>query len=99
MGKDQSTKLIIIGGGEDKKAGKEILKEIVSRAGNEQSKIAIVTTATNYPLEVGEEYKELFYELGASRVETINLLSRQEANRRQVIKNLEGLSCIFFCWR
>lgn len=96
MDKDQSTKLIIVGGGEDKKAGKEILKEIVERSGGEQSRIAVVTTATNYPLEVGEEYKELFYDLGAGRVETINLLSRQEANRRQVIKSLGGLSCIFF---
>lgn len=96
MGKDKNTKLIIIGGGEDKKADKKILKEVVKRSGGDRSKIAIITTATNYPLEVGEEYKHIFYDLGAAEVETINLLNRYDANRRQVLKGLAGLSCIFF---
>lgn len=96
MEKSEATKLIIIGGGEDKRADKEILREIVERSGSDQAHIAVVTTATTYPLEVGEEYKQLFYDLGAKKVETINILSRQEANRREIIKSIQGMDCIFF---
>ncbi len=93
---NHGTRLIIIGGGEDKKADKEILKEVVKRSGDKDSKIAVITTATNYPLEVGEEYKHLFYDLGVEKVDTINIKNRQEANRKQIFKSLEGITCIFF---
>jgi len=96
MEKSEDTRLIIIGGGEDKRADKAILKEIVLRAGSENAEIAVVTTATTFPLEVGEEYRQLFYDLGAKRVETINILSRQEANRREIIRSIQRLDCIFF---
>ncbi|KAB3537690.1 cyanophycinase [Alkaliphilus pronyensis] len=92
----EKTRLIIIGGGEDKKANKDILKEVVHLAGGKQSKIAIITTATNYPLEVGEEYKRLFYDLDAERVETINIINRKEANRRQISEELKEMTCVFF---
>lgn len=96
MAADEKIKLIIIGGGEDKRADKKILKEVVHLSGQENAHIALVTTATNYPLEVGEEYKRIFYELGASKLETINIVSRKEANRKQIIRSLDRVSCIFF---
>lgn len=96
MSKENKTKLVIIGGGEDKRADKEILKEVVYLSGKKRANIAVVTTATNYPLEVGEEYKRIFYDLGADKVETINIVSRKEANRRQITKSLDDMTCIFF---
>ena len=96
MQKPESAKLIIIGGGEDKKTDKEILKEVVNLAGGRDAKISVVTTATNFPLEVGEEYKRLFYDLGVDKVDTINIVDRKEANRRQITRGLEDTSCIFF---
>ncbi|SCY65921.1 cyanophycinase [Alkaliphilus peptidifermentans] len=96
MDSKKDTRLIIIGGGEDKKANKDILKEVVHLSGGRKSKIAIITTATNYPLEVGEEYKRIFYDLGAERVETINIINRREANRKQLSDELDRISCIFF---
>lgn len=96
MNNENETRLIIIGGGEDKKADKEILKEVVKRSGGKNAEIAVITTATNYPLEVGEEYKQIFYDLGVEKVDTINIMNRQEANRKQIIRSLEGITCIFF---
>lgn len=90
------SKLIIIGGGEDKKADKEILKKVIELSGGRSSKVAIVTTATNYPLEVGEEYKRIFYDIGAEHVETINIINRIEANRKQICDELENITCVFF---
>ncbi|SET27130.1 cyanophycinase [Natronincola peptidivorans] len=96
MGKEGNTQLIIIGGGEDKRTDKEILKEIVRLSGEDRTNIAVITTATNYPLEVGEEYKRLFYDLGVNRVDTINIASRKEANHRQIVKSLKDIDCVFF---
>ncbi|KAB3530231.1 cyanophycinase [Alkaliphilus serpentinus] len=94
--RDDYTKLIIIGGGEDKKADKEILKKVIEVSGGKDSRVAIITTATNYPLEVGEEYKRIFYDIGAERVEAINIRDRIEANRKQFYDTLSDVSCLFF---
>ncbi|MDR5660072.1 cyanophycinase [Serpentinicella sp. ANB-PHB4] len=94
--KNNETFLIIIGGGEDKQAGQEILKHVVKISGGKDANIAVITTATNYPLEVGEEYKRIFYDLGASYVHTINIESRKEANRKQLLQKLEEINCLFF---
>jgi len=96
MQKSEAIKLIIIGGGEDKKTDKEILKEVVRLSGGKDSRIAVITTATNFPLEVGDEYKRLFYDLGVDKVDTVNIVDRKEANRKQITRGLEDITCIFF---
>jgi len=96
MERDSRVYLIIIGGGEDKNAHMEILEEVVRLSGGKNANIAIITTATNYPLEVGEEYKKIFYDIGANFVDTINIESRKEANNKQTIRNLEDSDCLFF---
>ncbi|MCC5910707.1 MAG: cyanophycinase [Clostridiaceae bacterium] len=96
MAKEENIRLIIIGGGEDKRADKKILKEVVHLSGGEKTKIAVITTATNYPLEVGEEYKRIFYDLGVSKVDTINIASRKEANQKQLLRSLDDIDCVFF---
>lgn len=88
--------LIIIGGGEDKNAHKEILEDVVRLSGGNEANIAIITTATNYPLEVGEEYKRIFYDIGAAYVHTINIECRKEANNRKILRSLENVNCLFF---
>lgn len=91
-----NTQLIIIGGGEDKRTDQEILKEVVKLSGKDRSNISIITTATNYPLEVGEEYRRIFYDLGVNSVDTINIASRREANQKQILRSLEDIDCVFF---
>lgn len=96
MKKEGNAQLIIIGGGEDKHTDKEILKEVVYLSGKDRANILVVTTATSYPLEVGEEYRRVFYDLGVNAVDTINIASRKEANQKQIIKSLNDIDCVFF---
>ncbi|SDK04440.1 cyanophycinase [Natronincola ferrireducens] len=96
MAKEENVQLVIIGGGEDKGTDKEILKKVVELSGKHKANIAVITTATNYPLEVGEEYKRIFYDLGVDKVDTINILSRKEANQKQVLRSLDDVDCVFF---
>ncbi|MHB1392933.1 MAG: cyanophycinase [Clostridia bacterium] len=88
--------LVIIGGAEDKRADKAILKEVIKLAGGESSSIALITTATKSPEEVGLEYKKLFGELGARSVVSIIITSRESANNIEGLKILDDATCIFF---
>ena len=88
--------LVIIGGAEDKRADKAILKEVIKLAGGDSSSIALITTATNSPIEVGLEYKRLFGELGARSVVSINITDRECANNAEGLKVLDDATCIFF---
>lgn len=88
--------LVIIGGAEDKRADKAILKEVIRLSGGENSHIALITTATNSPEEVGEEYKKLFGELGAGSVVSISITDRKTANNFNGLKIIDTATCIFF---
>ena len=56
--------LIIIGGAEDKKGDKIILHEVCAHIKKESQLLVIVTVATQLPIEVGNEYSNIFYNMG-----------------------------------
>lgn len=88
--------LLIIGGKEDKKKDCTILKKVVELSGGKDSKIVVITTATEYPEEVGQEYIKIFNELGAQQVDAVNIDSRQDANELKQGDKISESSCIFF---
>ena len=86
--------LIIIGGAEDKYGESKILKNVVEIIGRDEAKLVVLTTATEKPEDVGAEYKKIFMRLGASKVEILNINTRDEANsdsNAEVIKNSTGI--------
>lgn len=87
--------LLIIGGAEDKKDKKKILREAVRLAG-EKSNFAVITTATMEPESVGEEYIEVFKSLGAKDVRALNIDTREDANKKEYINIINNASAIFF---
>ena len=88
-------RLLVIGGNEDKEGECRILRSFVEMAGAEQADIAILTTATELPEEVGSEYRDIFDRLGAGRVRVLHAETREEASRRAVSEAVEGSSGIF----
>ncbi len=88
--------LVIIGGAEDKTTDKKILKDVFRLSGGKSSEISIITTATNYPVEVGNEYKKLFANLGADKIHVININRREDANDELALEPLSKSDCIFF---
>lgn len=88
--------LVIIGGAEDKTTDKKILKDVFRLSGGKASEISIITTATNYPVEVGNEYKKLFANLGADKIHVININQREDANDELALEPLSKSDCIFF---
>ncbi|HBM82005.1 MAG: cyanophycinase [Clostridiales bacterium] len=88
--------IIIIGGAEDKEGKCEILNKVVEMSGCENSKIVVLTTATEHPKEVGETYKKIFRKLGVSNIDIVNISSREDASNDEYVKSIKDATCIFF---
>ena len=88
--------LIIIGGAEDKKGNKEILRYVSSTIDKSKDKLLIATVATEKPKEVGESYNELFIELGVKNVDILYVNSRKEATYKNNIQKMKEASLVFF---
>ncbi|MBB6631022.1 cyanophycinase [Clostridium algidicarnis] len=88
--------LIIIGGAEDKKGNKEILRYVSSIINKSKDKLLIATVATENPKEVGESYNELFVDLGVKNVDILYVNSRKEATYKNNIQKMKEASLVFF---
>lgn len=93
-----SGSLIIIGGAEDKKNDKTILKEFVRMAGGPKAQILIMTVATELPVEVGAEYIKVFKSIfdGDASVETLHIASRGEANDPESLAKIDKATGVYF---
>mgnify|MGYP000920858466 CR=1 FL=1 len=87
--------LVIIGGAEDKNGESEILKEI-SNMIYEDEILTIVTTATEYPEETGEKYKDVFSRLGVKNLQVVDINNRDIANDEDICRKIEESNGIFF---
>ncbi|MGH4050214.1 MAG: cyanophycinase [Clostridium sp.] len=88
--------LIIIGGAEDKKGDKKILKEVSSHIKEENQLLVIVTVATELPVEVGNEYTNIFHELGIKNIRVLDVRNRADALKTENVELIEKASLVFF---
>ncbi len=88
--------LIIIGGAEDKKGDKKILQEVCAHIEKVSQLLVIVTVATEKPVEVGNEYSDIFYNMGINNVSTLDVKKREDALKIENVELIEKASLIFF---
>lgn len=88
--------LVVIGGSEDKKGECRILREFVRLAGGPHARVVVMTVATEFPLEVGAEYLEVFDRLGVEDVRTFDVSCRENANATVAVKAIEKATGVFF---
>lgn len=105
-------KLIIIGGSVDKGSfssnpdklpqnlrffERGILKRIsVESLKGNLSRVEIITTASNIPLEVGLEYVEAFKSLGINDIAVLDIRTREEANAPENLERLRNADIVMF---
>lgn len=105
-------KLFIIGGsvdkGSDSRLGpnlpqqirffeKGILRRMANEAARgDDSRVEIITTASNIPLEVGEEYQRAFAQLNLHNTGILDIRSRAEANSEGAISRLQRADVVMF---
>ncbi|MEO1350979.1 MAG: cyanophycinase [Cyanobacteria bacterium J06635_15] len=88
--------LVIIGGAEDREDTRLILREFVRRAGGIKARITVITAATTYQREAGEEYTRLFKDLGAEDVQVVITEEREDADEYDVLEAIAETTGIFF---
>jgi cyanophycinase len=88
--------LIIIGGAEDKKGGKDILKEVCSRIDKEKDELVIATIATDLPKEVGAEYRSIFEKLGVRNINILDIQDRKDSFEEHNIEIIKRAALVFF---
>ena len=70
--------LIAIGGAEDKKRERVILRYFLESSGGADANVVVLATASEVP-ETGERYAELFFGLRAETVEVLKIENREDA--------------------
>lgn len=88
--------LVIIGGAEDREGDCVVLREFVRASGGTKAKIAVMTAATGFPKEVGDEYTDIFERLGAESVEVVHTESRDDSDCKKAVRQIEEATGIFF---
>ena len=88
-------RLIAIGGNEDKSDELVLLKRVVQEAGKTDYKLCVITAASEDPEQRGQDYRQVFTVLGASRIEILSIKERAQANDITLAKKLEDADLIF----
>ncbi|RZJ34441.1 MAG: cyanophycinase [Flavobacterium sp.] len=99
-------KLVIIGGAEDKGISKDespdfkidgILERIVQESSKKKkSRVEIVTTASQVPEQIGNDYIKAFGKLGVDNVHVLNLEHREHSREQKFIKAIQNADVVFF---
>lgn len=96
MAKMANGPLVIIGGAEDKKGDRVILKRFVELAGGSKSKILVMTVASQHPGAMGQVYTDVFNELKVGQIRILDIESREEAASPEAVQAVAEATGIFF---
>lgn len=95
MDKQQNGHLVIIGGGEDRTYGKQILGRFIDLSGGPDAGIVVITAASRVSDQMWEIYQQAFGELGVINLHHLQIDSRGDANSEHAASLLGGASGIF----
>jgi len=85
--------LILIGGAEDRKHDKKVLKTVLEKTN--AKRIAVIPTASSYQREVYNVYRNAFRDLGADIVYDLDIRYSNEADRDENLKVLDDIDLLF----
>lgn len=104
-------KLIAIGGAEDKGTEDKkshsmyyslnyfelgILRRIVEEAGGFDARIELITTASQIPFEVGNNYLDAFGRVGCSNIGVMHIRKRGDVESKDYLKRLKKCDAVMF---
>jgi cyanophycinase len=88
-------RLIAIGGNEDRVNELLVLTRVVEEVCKKNFNVSIITTASEEPALRGKEYHKVFSTLGASSINILNIISREQANDSALAHAIEEADLIF----
>lgn len=88
-------RLVIIGGAEDRKQDRVILKKFLELSGGQDAHIKFITAASGVPDIVWQSYQAVFKDLGATQCELVPMWTRDDASNPTVVAQLAEADGIF----
>ncbi len=88
-------RLVIIGGAEDRKQDRVILKKFLELSGGQDARIKFITAASSVPDIVWQSYQAVFQDLGATQCELVPMWTRDDASNPNVVAQLAQADGIF----
>jgi len=89
------TAVLVIGGAEDKVHGREILHTFFCRSGSTDAHIAIIPSASREPAITGGRYLSIFEEMGAQKIELLDIREREQCEATDFLACLETCTGVF----
>lgn len=86
--------LILIGGHEDRKGDKTILREVARRTGT--GKLVVTTVASHEPDGKFADYERIFRSLGVEHIYKLDIRDRQDAQSEAKLRVLDDATGVFF---
>jgi cyanophycinase len=86
--------LIIIGGHEEKRGDRVILREVARQVRG--GKLVVTTVASHEPEGAFEEYERVFHDLGVKQVECLEIRERIDATDERRLRVLDDAGGVFF---
>jgi cyanophycinase len=87
--------LVIIGGAEDRKQDRVILKKFLELSGGNHARIKFITAASETPQATWQSYQAAFDDLGATQCELVPIATREDASKSEVVIQLAQADGIF----
>ncbi len=85
--------LILIGGAEDRKHDKKVLKTVIEKT--KAKRIAVIPTASSYQREVYNTYRNAFRDLGVEIVFNLDIRYSDEADKKENFEILDQIDLLF----
>lgn len=86
--------LVLIGGAEDKKEDKIVLRRIVEL--NNAKHVVVVPTASEYPGTLADAYNVAFTDLGVEQISVFDIRNKEEADKQEYFDKLDTADLLFF---
>ena len=88
-------RLVLIGGAEDRKQDRVILKKFLELSGGTHARIKFITAASETPAATWQSYQAAFSDLGATHCELVPIATREDASNADVVIQLSQADGIF----
>ena len=92
---DERGWIVPIGGGEEKLNNPRILKRFLDLCGGRDANLLVIPTASQLA-DTGSRYEDIFSELGAGRVESMDFDTRRDCHEPNRLERIAEATGIFF---
>jgi cyanophycinase len=87
--------LVAIGGNEDKRSDKEVLRKLVELPRGGAKHVEVIPTASSYARSLSDEYIDVFRDLKVERVGVMDIRERRDADRAEYVERIRDADVVY----